>query len=50
MIVIDDEVIHYDCPLYMFCELKIRFLLRLCYSIFHTCVYGLFSVFQEFTC
>ena len=47
MIVIDDEVIHYDITvsLYMFFELKIRFLLWFWYCIFHTCVYGfVFSV------
>ena len=51
MIVIDDEFIHYDITIYLYmsCELKIRFCTLDLYCIFHTRVYGLFLMFQEFT-
>ena len=37
------------CLFLCFCEFKFSFYLLDLYCIFHTCVYGLFLVFQEFT-
>ena len=51
MIFVDDEVIHYWCVYCLFiCFVNYSSnLFDYGTCIFHTCVYGLFSVFQEFT-